>query len=90
MNDVVWGDVVRVIDGDTFDLKVTGRAKRNRYEYNSVERIRIRSTDAPELYAPSGRRAAHQLRRMLEGEHVRCDIHARDPYGRLICDIEYD
>ncbi|MBC8520901.1 MAG: hypothetical protein H8D26_02760 [Methanomicrobia archaeon] len=85
MTDVIWGDVVKVIDGDTFDIKVTHVSRGNQYEYKDHERIRIEEIDAPELPSPAGKRAKQDLEHAIIGKFVRCDIRTRDTYRRLIC-----
>jgi len=87
MSDTIWGEVIDVIDGDTFDLNVTHVDDDNEYEYNDIERIRIADIDAPELNGESGDRALEELEDVILDESIRCDIHARDRYGRLICDV---
>lgn len=87
MTDVIWGKVVKVIDGDTFDIKVTRVRRGKQYEYGTKERIRIEGIDTAELPSLAGRRAKRDLERALKGKSVRCDIGARDTYGRLICRV---
>lgn len=87
MAGVLWGDVAEVIDGDTFDVKVTHYSKQNQREYNNKERVRIASIDAPELPSPLGYTAKQKLERRIGGKHVRLGIQSRDTYGRLVCDV---
>jgi len=90
MIDIIWGDVVEVIDGDTFNIKVTHVGEGNQYEYKDYERIRIERIDAPELPSPAGKRAKRDLERSIMGKFVQCDIRTRDTYGRLICKVSID
>lgn len=87
MADVIWGDVTRVIDGDTFDVYVTHYSKTNSIQYNDRERIRIADIDAPELSTRFGPRAHHQLERSLLAQHVRLEVQSRDVYHRLVCRV---
>lgn len=73
--------VVRVIDGDTFE--VAGGAK-----------VRVRNFDTPELRSyecPEEKRMAQAARdaarRMLQGERVRLDVDGEDRYRRLVADV---
>ena len=86
--DIIEGKVIRIIDGDTFEIKVSKQYKDNEYEYNPVERIRIRGKDAPELTTPAGNKSKEQLKRKLLHKKVRCYIHSRDKFGRLISDVK--
>jgi len=40
MADTIRGLVTNIVDGDTFDMKVTHVGKNNKYEYNDEERVR--------------------------------------------------
>ena len=87
MADSIRGQVIRIIDGDTFDMKVTHVGQNNKHEYGGKERIRIASIDAPELNELGGERSRAVLERLLLGKEVRCYVQARDTYGRLVCKV---
>ncbi|MBI4258673.1 MAG: hypothetical protein HY619_06940 [Thaumarchaeota archaeon] len=87
MSDAIWGDVTQVVDGDTFDIKVTHIGRNNQNSYGDIEGIRIARIDASELPSRPGQRAGDQLERVLRGKFVRCDIGSRDTFGRLVCDV---
>ena len=88
MVDVIWGTVSRVIDGDTFEMKVTRRQGSNAQNYNDRETIRISDKDAPELGGQKGRRAKRDLENALMNERVRCEVEARDTYGRVVAKVK--
>lgn len=88
MLDTVRGPVIHIIDGDTFDITVTYTGKNNKYDYNDQERIRIANIDEPELNTPSGQRSKDELEQKLKGREVRCYIHSRDEYKRLVSDVK--
>lgn len=85
--DRVFGYALRVIDGDTFELDVDSVSQGNRYNYNDVEKVRIRGIDAPELNTSAGRAAKARLQTKIQGQRVEVDVSARDVYGRLIGDV---
>ncbi len=87
MADVIWGNIIRVIDSDTFDIEVTGARGRNRSNYSFQEQIRVVGVNTSTVFMPVGLMAAPQLHRRLLGSSVRCNIRTRDLYGRLICSI---
>ncbi len=87
MPDTIWGDVIRVVDGDTFDVRVTHYSPQNRIRYNNIERVRLASANAPELTGLLGFSAKQQLERRISGKSVRLTVHTRDIYGRLVCDV---
>jgi len=87
MVDVIRGIVVNIVDGDTFDMKVTHIGNNNNEEYNNEERVRIVDIDKPELRTPAGQRSKDLLERKLKGREIRCYIQARDTYGRIIAKV---
>lgn len=85
--DRVFGYVLRVVDGDTFELDVDSVSRGNQYNYNDIEKVRIRGIDAPELNSSAGRAAKVRLQNELQGRRVEVDVSARDVYGRLVGDV---
>lgn len=86
--DKAWGFVLDVTDGDTFTLDVDSVSRNNDYDYNDVERVRVRGLNAPEIGERGSARATSRLRSSLVGRRVGIDIHARDKYGRLVADVD--
>lgn len=87
MTDTIRGPVIEIIDGDTFDMKVTHTGKDNKEDFNDKERIRIANIDAPELRSPVGQRSKDSLERKLKGKEVRCYVKAKDTYGRILAEV---
>jgi len=87
MADKISGLVTNVVDGDTFDVKVTWLSQYNKNNYGDSERVRINKIDAPELAYPGGLAAKEKLARRIDGKIVNLTIYSRDTYGRLICDV---
>jgi len=88
MADTIRGPVTSIVDGDTFNIKVTHTGKENKEKYNNNERIRIAEIDAPELNTPAGRRSKEQLEKKLSGKEVRCYVQARDTYSRIVAKVK--
>ena len=87
MFDTVRGPVTSIVDGDTFDMKVTQFGNHNKYEYNDNERVRIADIDAPELNEPGGKRSKEALAKKLNGKEVLCRVKSRDTYKRIVSDV---
>nr|EES2010828.1 thermonuclease family protein [Escherichia coli] len=68
------GKVVRVLDGDTFELLVDQRPVR----------IRVTGIDAPEKDQPFGQRSRQSLAGMVDGNPVAVRIKGTDRYGRTL------
>ncbi len=78
------GRVVRVADGDTFNLLVDGKQLR----------IRMASIDAPEITKDSDRPGQAQsqasknaLAALIAGKTLTLTCHERDRYDRNVCDV---
>ena len=77
------GRIVKVIDGDTVDVSMSGR----------TERVRLVGVDTPETKKPNtpiqcfGPEASKHINELLPVDTpvlVQRDVEARDPYGRLL------
>ncbi|HHJ0705155.1 thermonuclease family protein [Escherichia sp. Ec20190506] len=68
------GKVVRVLDGDTFELLVDQRPVR----------IRVTGIDAPEKDQPFGQRSRQSLAGMIDGNPVAVRVKGKDRYGRTL------
>jgi micrococcal nuclease len=76
------GIVVKVVDGDTIQIRIGDR----------IDKVRYIGMNAPELHHPTlgeqpgGREAAEANRKLVEGQVVRLelDVQERDRYGRLL------
>ena len=71
---VLSGEVLRVVDGDTLQLKL---------ESDSVK-VRLADIDTPELDQPWGMEAKTALSNWAEGRQARIEIIDKDRYGRLV------
>jgi len=70
--------VVRIVDGDTLMIEIEG----------TVERVRLRRVNAPEMDEPGGPEAKAALQRQFPvGSAVHVTPYARDVYGRLVADV---
>ncbi|EOK9089601.1 thermonuclease family protein [Escherichia coli] len=68
------GKVVRVLDGDTFELLVDQRPVR----------IRVTGIDAPEKDQPFGQRSRQSLAGMVDGNPVAVLVKGKDRYDRTL------
>lgn len=77
----IQGKVIRVLDGDTIEVK-TLPAKIVVYEVPI--RVRLINIDAPEKKQPFGRWSTNQLKTLLAGQSVTVSYTQTDRYGRII------
>lgn len=75
------GRVVRVIDGDTFELLAA---------QNVPLRVRVAGIDAPEKSQPYSRASREALAALVAGRPVRVDGYKKDPWGRLVGQVFRD
>lgn len=71
------GEVVGVIDGDTFDIQ----------HEEVIERIRLNGIDAPEKGQEFSGRARKFLEALTIRQHVTVETKGHDKYGRTIGDV---
>lgn len=86
MEDWIEGPVLRVIDGDTFEMQVAVVGAGNDYPYKLVELIRL-SQSAPPPGTEAGEEAKRRLEAHVGGKNVRCYVKSRDPQGYLLSDV---
>lgn len=70
------GRVVKVIDGDTFDI----------ISSNTTTRIRLYGIDAPERGQAFNKRAKAFTDSLVAGKDIRIVVHNKDRYGRTVAD----
>ena len=71
------GEVVRVIDGDTFEVLY----------HQHPERIRLNGIDCPEKGQAFGQRAKQAASELAFGKDVTVQAHGHDKYGRTIGEV---
>jgi endonuclease YncB( thermonuclease family) len=74
-NEFVGGNVVRVMDGDTYELLL---------EDKTTVRVRMKGIDAPESGMPFSSKATEYLRELTRGQTIRLEVVNIDQYGRTI------
>lgn len=72
-----YGQVVGVIDGDTFEVLRNGKA----------ERIRLSGIDCPEKGQAYGQKAKQAASALVFGKAVTLHTFEKDRYGRTIADV---
>ena len=76
---LVTGEVVRVVDGDTFDMRAQVWLN-----VTVTERVRVLGVDAKEAREPGGAEATAFARAWLEKGPVRVRACGRDSFGRVL------
>ncbi len=74
---VFSADVVKVIDGDTLEVRHQGRKLR----------VRLFGIDAPEWQQEFSHQAKEFARQRVEGQRVELRLKAWDKYGRLVAEV---
>lgn len=70
------GKVVKVVDGDTFDI----------LDASATTRIRLFGVDAPERGQAFNKRAKAFMDSLVAGKHIRVVVRDKDRYGRTVGD----
>lgn len=87
MADVIQGIVKKVLDGETFEIKVTGEAPDNQFIYKSTERVKIADTVLP-INPTDRKNAKMNLEEYLGYGEVICNVLNRDRYSNIIATIK--
>ncbi len=74
------GKVLRVLDGDTFTLRLPGPPRKE-------HTVRFSAIDTPEFTQAHALLSRAALRRMIDGQAVRADCYKQDPRGRDVCRV---
>ncbi len=86
--DMITGQVIEIVDGVTFKIKVTHEEYDNKYMYNPEETVKLRSGKAPAPETAEGKELVEELEEELLDQYIACEIHGRDRMGTLL--ITYD
>ncbi|OGX45061.1 MAG: hypothetical protein A3G38_02570 [Omnitrophica WOR_2 bacterium RIFCSPLOWO2_12_FULL_51_8] len=79
-------EILKVIDGDTFTAAV-----KLGFGFTTVQTLRLRALDAPEIESAEGREAKEFLERMIRpGSQVLLRTHRSDKYDRYLADVFVD
>lgn len=68
------GRVIKIVDGDTYDILINGKQLR----------IRMDGIDAPERGQPYSKISKEYLGRLCDGETIRLEIKSKDRFGRTV------
>ena len=82
MLDTAIGPIIRIIDGNSFQMQVTHIGRHNVYAYGNFETVYI----APNPNAKN----STPLSIALIGRRVKCQVRYRDNYNRLFSDVEFE
>ncbi|MBL7893621.1 MAG: hypothetical protein JNL63_13390 [Bacteroidia bacterium] len=81
MLDTVIGPITRVVDGNSFQMRVTHIGRHNAYVYGNYETVYIAPNSVPN---------STRLSAILVNRRVKCHVRYRDNYNRLFADVEFE
>lgn len=85
--DFIIGNVLKVLDGESFELEVTSVGRRNKNRYNDEEKIRINTLKPAEFVSLIGTHPRPILDRILRKKEVMCLVHSRSTGGQIEADV---
>ncbi len=88
--DFVRGNVIRVLDGESFAMMITDNPDENDYVYGVSETFVLNGHRVPPPDTPEGRDAREQLEQFAMGSEIVCEVVGKDDGGWFICDIYRD
>jgi|HubBroStandDraft_5_1064220.scaffolds.fasta_scaffold813597_1 hypothetical protein len=81
MLDTAIGPILRIIDENSFLMRVTHVGNHNKLSYGNFETVYI---------APKPGNVGTPLSPLLIGRRVKCSVRYRDNYNRLFSDVEFE
>lgn len=78
---VLTARVVKIVDGDTIHVEVSGK---------QTQKVRLLGIDTPERDQPYAREARKELVKLVSGREVRLETHGSDGFGRLLARVFVD
>ena len=88
MTDIIWGNVVKILSDNTFELNVTHRKDTNEEDYPDVQGIEIDKTDIVTIPIEANQRTASNLEQSLMNQFVKCEVKQRKE-NLLIADVSH-
>lgn len=86
-NDFLIGNVLEILDDETFEMEVMRVGRKNRRAYGYEEKIHIHRLKQSEITTLIGPHPKPFLERMLKGKEVMCLVHSREPGGQIEADV---
>jgi endonuclease YncB( thermonuclease family) len=86
--ETVKGEVLKIVDVNVFDMKVTHIGLASTSKFKEIERIYIAEIENPELENLVKARKINDIEKKLVGKKVRCSVISRDGFGRLTARVK--
>jgi hypothetical protein len=86
--DFIVGNVICVVDGETFHVAVDRFGRKNLHVYGDTERIQMKKLKLHENVWMTGVFTKPQLERMFRGKQVLCLVNSRDLGGWIVADVQ--
>jgi len=87
MTDTIRGQVLKVIDGGSFDIEVRYVGVNNQRAYRRMERVRLANIDVSNLDALAWLSRRSALPARLSGREVRCFVKERDVRQQVVATV---
>lgn len=87
MTDTIRGQVLKVIDGGSFDIEVRYVGVNNQRAYRRMERVRLANIDVSNLDALAWLSRRSALAARLSGREVRCFVQERDARQQVVATV---
>jgi len=88
--DLIRGNPIRVLDGESLVLLITDDPDENDYVYDSAVTIKVREVEAPEPGTADAQEAREALESFVMGWEMVCEVHGKDERGRFVADVYRD
>ena len=87
MPDVIQGRVSFIMDQRTFSIEISHVGAKNSDKYLTTETVRILHLKTSMLDKVTTSHSKIELEKLLKDQQVKCWVHHRDSYHRIVADI---
>ncbi|RDJ31289.1 MAG: hypothetical protein DWQ18_03235 [Crenarchaeota archaeon] len=88
MTDIIWGNVVKILSDNTFELNVTHQKDSNKEGYPEIQIVEIDKTDIVSIPVESDQRSVATLEQNLMNQFVKCEIKEKKD-NLLVADVSH-
>ena len=89
MTDIIWGNGIKIISENKFELSVTHRKDGNSEKYEDSVKIRISDADLPGLPNNQAEWTTENLQKVIVDAFLKCEINSKTPEGDLDAKVSH-
>ena len=89
MTDIIWGNGVDILSGNSFVINVTHRKNGNKKDYSDTENVKIVEAELPGLPYNESDWDLESLKSCIVNAFLKCEVNDREESGMLIAKVSH-